>query len=68
MGVKGDGTGAEQHEAGYHGDVMSQAAVTAATCAQRFAKAQKRHNERVKVKIYAHAENALTQFKEKYQH
>lgn len=41
MGVKGDGTGAERHEAGYHGDVMSQAAVTAATCAQRFAKAQR---------------------------
>lgn len=31
-------------------------------------KSAKRHDERVKVKIYAHAENALTQFKGKYQH
>ena len=41
MGVKGDGIGGEKNEAGYHGDVKSQAAVTAATCAQRFAKAQR---------------------------
>lgn len=38
-GVKGDSIGGAKCAAGYHGDAVSQATVTAATRAPRFAKA-----------------------------
>lgn len=53
MGVKGDAIGGEKYEAGYHGDVMSQEAVTAATRTEIFAKAQR--GTRSKIKMYEHA-------------
>lgn len=38
-GVKGDGIREEKNVAGYYGDVMSQATVTAAACEQRLTQA-----------------------------